>query len=393
MEVELGVSPVSVSAAPREARVGVFIPTHALPVLSYLIPEHLEEKVRPGTAVIAPLSGYSRLGIVLDVVERSEHSREYLRDVLQDLSIPPAQSEVCCRLSELFAVPISTVLRTALPPGLGTEHYLILDPARDWPWKPGRVVGRTTLRRTLGAEGLKAAENEERLKFIVPEPGPKQTEWAVVRAGSRPDLSRAPRQRDLYETLSALEKGCQTSELLARTGASRGSLRELVNRGAVRLEKCPEASPVFDARGLRTLDNGGFLRDAGRVTDRGGAWFWRVPTREQPAAVAALVEAAIEGGEQALVLVPEVETVERLVKYLADFLPKGYTVSPYHGGLNEKRGAIYKGVRDGRIDVLVGTRTAALVPMARPGAICVVDEANGAHRAQPGYEGTAHPRP
>jgi primosomal protein N' (replication factor Y) len=37
--------------------------------------------------------------------------------------------------------------------------------------------------------------------------------------------------------------------------------------------------------------------------------------------------------------------------------------------------------------VLVGTRTAALLPLARLGAICVVDEPNEAHRAGPGYEG------
>jgi len=35
----------------------------------------------------------------------------------------------------------------------------------------------------------------------------------------------------------------------------------------------------------------------------------------------------------------------------------------------------------------VGTRTAALLPFARLGAICVVDEPNEAHRAEPGYEG------
>jgi len=39
------------------------------------------------------------------------------------------------------------------------------------------------------------------------------------------------------------------------------------------------------------------------------------------------------------------------------------------------------------LDVVVGTRMAALLGLARPGSICVVDEPNGAHRAEPGHGG------
>jgi len=62
-------------------------------------------------------------------------------------------------------------------------------------------------------------------------------------------------------------------------------------------------------------------------------------------------------------------------------------VAPYHSGLGRDRTAVYKAARAGQVDVLVGTRTAALLPLARLGAICVVDEPNDAHRAEPGYEG------
>ncbi len=45
--------------------------------------------------------------------------------------------------------------------------------------------------------------------------------------------------------------------------------------------------------------------------ESGGAFLWRTPTREQPDAVAAMVRATLEGGEQALVLAPEIGAVER----------------------------------------------------------------------------------
>ena len=387
MEGESKPGPVSVSAPLREARVALLIRTHALPVLSYRIPHHLEDRIEPGAAVVAPLSGYSRLGVVVDVLDESGNSREYLRDTADGMSIPPELAEVCCRLSELFAIPLPSVLQTALLPGLNTGLYRIVEPAPDWPWKPDNMVSRTTLKRALGGERLKAAEDEGRLRFAAAVPDQKYVEWAEVRAGAGPDLCRAPRQRKVYETLISYGGECETSRLLFETGASRNILRELVNRGAIWLKKRPELPPILGTRGAQTADSGNYARDAGRVVDRGGAWFWRVPSREQPAAVAAFVEAVIEGGEQALVFAPEVEMVERLVNYLVSSLPAGYTVSPYHSGLEKKRAAVYKRARDGGVDVLVGTRAAALLPTGRLGAICVVDEPNGSHRAEPGYEG------
>lgn len=387
MEGEGQPSPVGFHTPVREVRVGLLIPTHALPILSYRIPDHLVEKVRPGAAVVAPLSGHSRFGIVVEVAEEDEHSREYLCDAADELSVPAGLAEACRRLSESFAVPLSSVLRAALPPGLNVGRYRIVDPAPGWPWEAGLVVGRTTLKKALGGEGLRAAEDQGNLQLTVSPPDQRRVEWARIRTGAVPDLGRAPRQRKVYETLIAYDGECETSRLLSETGASRGTLRELVNRGALLLEKRPEAPPILHAHGSHTAKGGGYARDAGRVADRGGSWFWRVPSRELSAAVAAFVEAVVEGGEQALVLAPEVETVEALIGYLAENLPAGYRVAPYHSGLDKKRGAVYEQARDGVVDVLVGTRTAALLPMKRLGAICVVDEPNNSHRAEPGYEG------
>jgi primosomal protein N' (replication factor Y) (superfamily II helicase) len=68
-------------------------------------------------------------------------------------------------------------------------------------------------------------------------------------------------------------------------------------------------------------------------------------------------------------------------------LPAGLTVAPYHSALRRKRAAVYEAAKWGEVDVLVGTRGAVFVSVARLGAICVVDEPHEAHRASPGYEG------
>jgi primosomal protein N' (replication factor Y) len=114
---------------------------------------------------------------------------------------------------------------------------------------------------------------------------------------------------------------------------------------------------------------------------------WRTTGRQEQAAVAATVRATLEDRRQALVLAPEVGSVERLVDLLRVVLPEGHTVAPYHSGLGRGRVAVHEAARNGEVDVVVGTRTAALLGLARPGSICVVDEPNGAHRAEQGREG------
>ena len=376
------------SRNPRTARISLLIPTHALPPLSYRVPDRFRARVRVGTAVVAPLSGHHRLGVVVAADADDDRAREEIRDLAEDLSLPVDLVELCELISEITAVPLPTVLRAALPPGLDAARYRMLDPAPGWPWSAGSLVGRAILKRTLGREGLREAETEGRVMLVPAPPARKTVEWVVPEEGPVPDLSRAPRQRKLFESLEIREAGCTTSTLLSETGASRSALRELVRKGAVRILRLPEPAPVFTTRGDGSIaDLVPFLRGAEQVVGRGGAWLWRMPTGEQREAIAAVARLTLDAGERTLVLVPEIESAERLVSYLSSTLPSGHAVASYHSGLGKDRAVLHQAARAGEVDVLVGTRTAALLPLAGLGTICVADEPNEAHRAAPGYEG------
>ena len=371
------------------ARVSLLIPTHALPPLSYRIPERLGASIRVGTAVVAPLSGRQRLGIVVATEEESERAREAVVSVVPDLYLQPALVRLCHWIHANAAVPMPAVLRAALPPGVETGRYRVIEPARGWPWDVDSSVTRATLERTLGPDGLRVAQAEGRIVLVPSAPQPATVEWTVIRAAADPDLTRAPRQRDLFVTLKERGGSSVTSALLSETGASRNSLRELVRRGAVRLVRRQEPAPL-----LATLGGPGvperlapFLRTARRAVRVGGTYLWRTTGREEHAAAAATVRATLEDGRQALILAPEVGSVERLVDLLRLALEEGHTVAPYHSGLGRGRVAIHEAARKGDVDVVVGTRTAALLGLARPGSICVVDEPNAAHRAEQGREG------
>lgn len=362
----------------------LLIPSHALAPLSYRVPARLRGEVRIGTAVVAPLSGYGRLGIVVGFEEEGERSLKEVQAVVGDLELPASIVKLCGWAAGVSARPLQTVLRAALPPGLNASAYVVGRPAPGWPWQEGALVGRTRLRRALGAEGLKVAEEEERVALAPARRKRRTVEWATLQ--EEIDLPRrAHRQRALLETLRR-RGSCPVAELLREARASRVSLKELVRRGVVRLERRPETAPVSYTRGSGA-DLGVYAESAGRALESGGSWVWRTPSSEGLAAAAAVARAAAGRGRQTLVLAPEVAAVERLVRGFQTLLPAGLTVTPYHSGLGRDRDAVYEAARRGEVDVVVGTRAAALVPVAGLGAVCVVDEPNEAHRAGPGYGG------
>ena len=366
-------------------RVCLLISSHAVPPFSYLVPEHLVEKIRIGSAVVAPLSGYGRLGLVVGFEDAGERSLKEIQAVAEDISLPDSLVKLCGWVAGAAALPLPAVIRLALPPGLATANYEVHRPDPSWPWRAGSVVGRAELRRTLGGEGLKAAEETGKIVLVPAPPAQRSVDWAVAKEGEF-DLRRAPRQRSILESLVSRDGECPVVDLLVATSSNRETLRRLVRRGAIRLENRTEPAPISYTRGSGA---GLTVYEAGaeRALSRGGAWVWRMPHAQSIAASAAVARAAAKRGEQTLVLAPEIEGVKRLVEAFGELLPAGLTVAPYHSALGRKRSAIYDATRRGEVDVLVGTRAAALVPVARLGAVCVVDEPNEAHRANPGYEG------
>ncbi len=368
-------------------RVSLLVPTHALPPLSYRVPERLRKEVRVGATVVAPLSGRHRPGIVVGVEKEEDNAREEVLSVVPSLSLQPELVDICQRISDNAAVPLPAALRAALPPGIETGRYRVLEPLDDWPGEVGARATRAALKRALGPDEFCSAEAEGRIVLDLSDPQPATVEWAVVRAAANPDLSRAPRQRELYAALKESGGSFMTSALLSETNASRSVLRELVRRGAVRLVRASEPAPLLATGGDDSAQGLPFLRTARRAVESGGAFLWRTAGSEEPDAVAAIADATLREGNQTLVLAPEVRLVERLTDLLRRSLPTGHTVAAYHGGLGRDRAAVHAAARSGDVDVVVGTRTAALLGLARLGSICVVDEPNEAHRADSGHEG------
>ena len=98
----------------------------------------------------------------------------------------------------------------------------------------------------------------------------------------------------------------------------------------------------------------------------------------------ALIEQALAAGRQVLVVVPEISLTPQLI----DRFARRLTVRPavLHSGLSDgERMAAWRAVAAGTAMLVIGTRSAAFVPLARPGLIVVDEEHDAALKQQEGF--------
>lgn len=241
---------------------------------------------------------------------------------------------------------------------------------------------------------------------------PGEMFWSMLPAGLR---QGAPAE--------ALEQAIRTTPAGAASGPS--ALRRAPRQAAL-LARLQAAGPVPatqleapDRRAASALVARG-LAERCELTDTASAAVWPAPgeglplTADQTAAVGAvrpdagfnvhllhgvtgsgktevylrLMAERLQAGRQSLVLVPEIGLTPQLLARLRSRF--GDAVCALHSGLTDtERLAAWRAARTGRAAVLVGTRSALFVPLARPGLIILDEEHDSSFRQQEGVRYSA----
>lgn len=309
--------------SPRVCRVALPVPLHRL--FDYLPPAG--ESLPPvGCRVRAPFGNRVLSGLVV------EHGRSQLDDpsTLRRLTEVFDEDPVD---SELLALLRWAVDYYAAPPGMMLNAGL-----------PGALRRASTPRAA--------------------DPGWLQ----LTDAGSTYDYRRAPRQREAAELLR--DRPRPAAELIAH-GLSGAVLRQMRQRGLIEpttpRTPPPEDGPTLNpeqraclATLLRFRHGFGTVLLAG-VTGSGKTEVYLQAARH-----------LLRRDRQVLVLVPEIGLTPQFVRRLERRL--GETAWVYHSALSEgERLATWRAARDFRARLVIGTRSAVFLPLARPGLI-VIDE-------------------
>ncbi|RFF31095.1 primosomal protein N' [Wenzhouxiangella sediminis] len=315
------------SAPPQTvARVAVPVP---LPRLFDYLPVPDQQLPPPGSRVLVPFGRRRLVGLVIEHGEPEGQAPKGLR-------------------------PIERVLDEAL---IDTELLELIGwCARYYVFPPGEAVNLL----------LPGALRRSR-EFRAPPPAA----FELTEAGRQADLARAPRQVEVRELL--LEGPLTREELMTRSGAGAEVLRRMSEGGLLRsLERPPPPPPNAGPR--LNAEQRSALAAVLRARRRFEAFLLAGVTGSGKTEV--YLQAArrvLAAGRQVLILAPEIGLTPQLVRRIESRL--GEPAYLYHSGLSEgERLACWQAARSGRARVVVGTRSAVFLPLARPGMFIVDEE-------------------
>ena len=389
---------------------------------SYRIPE--EMAVKPGQRVQLPFGRANKRteGVVLAVESGDESKLKPIDCCLDEEPIlTDRQLRLAAFLRERYFCTFYDAIRAMLPAGLWfrTRNTFSLTEDRSWKEKSIRkeyAADILTLLENLGGQADEAAlrnlvSEEEilhdvlsyllRKKWIISQTdfqrktGDKTekiatlastAEEAMEFAASRP--KSAAMQKQVLELMCSIGS-VAVKELCYFTGASMATVNRLEKLGYLTLTerpvlRCREIKPVkLDGPlVLNTKQQECFfgLSLQMRSEQPGVALLHGVTGSGKTSVYIKLIEACLESGKSAMLLVPEIALTPQLLGLLAAYF--GDKVAVLHSSLSSgERYDQWKRVRNGEASVVVGTRSAIFAP-CDPGLIILDEEQEHSYKSE-----------
>jgi primosomal protein N' (replication factor Y) (superfamily II helicase) len=314
--------------------------------LDYSVPETLAGRVGVGSRVRVPFRDKSALATVVAIPEQSE--AKGIRPIEAIIGEAPILNEPLLELARwigfYYCCPIETVMRSVLP----------------------QVIRRAEV-------GWK--------KQLFVQPARKIDEAEIQKL-----RRRAPRQAELLEAISKLEKPMRAAELLRQTSLDNQTLRALVKRGLAELrEQAVVRDPHGDEQFIATSNlvlNEEQTRALSEIVQALDA-----PENARPILLHGVtgsgkteiylqaIRAALDRGRTAIVLVPEISlTPQTVERFKGRFAEVQDAVAVLHSHLSEgERHDEWHKIHSGRARIVIGARSAVFAPLKNVGLI-VVDE-------------------
>ena len=389
---------------------------------SYFIPQGMS--LKPGMRVIVPFGRGNRQceGVVLGV---EPYRDEQLKAIEMVLDEAPLVDETMLRLAafmrDRYFCTFYEAVRAMLPAGLWfqiKETYRLTED-RSWQEKPSRnPIAQSLLEAILAAGGAwdgaslrRLAPEEEFEKAIayllkkkwiagdkdfIRKTGDKteqvatlasSAEEAMEYAGKRP--KSAIQQKNVLELLCSVGSA-SVKEICYFTGAKPGTLRRLAELGYVTLSekpvlRCREIVPaqidremVLNAQQQKAYEG---LYSQLIAEKPGAALLYGVTGSGKTAVYICLIQACLDRGEQAVLLVPEIALTPQLLGLMAAWF--GQSVAVLHSSLPAtERYDQWKRVRSGEAKVVVGTRSAVFAPCKNLGLIILDEEQEHSYKSE-----------
>jgi len=338
-------------SAPRICQVAV--PSPLRRHFDYLAPPS-PFALKPGMRLRVPFGRRSVTGILLALAEESPVPPARLKTVLEVLDSEPLIPEELFALlqwaAEYYHHPLGDVLHSALPVALRQGAPATASGLEVW---------------SLTSEG---------------------------RARLRDTFKRAPRRQKIFNALAAAPSGLMADQLAELADGWRPLLRDWQKQGwAVRETHDCLATVATEAEAAPTLMPAQQQAVAEIVQALGGFQSFLlhgITGSGKTEVYLHAIEAVLQQGGQALVLVPEIALTHQLVERFQRRFP--VPIALLHSGLSDQeRLCAWLMARAAKAPLVLGTRSAIFTPLPKLKLIVVDEEHDGSYKQQDGFRYSA----
>ncbi len=387
----------------------------------YHLPEDLEGRVEPGCLVVVPFGVQRVQGIILRRLAQPSVAQTRAVEALLDPApvVRKEQMELAGWLAENTLAPLAACLDLMMPPGISQQAdqlYSLVEPLRiaesELPLLQRRIILLLRERGPLRGRQIEAAFRRVRCKEslqalirkgilirrpVLPEPGVRAKTIRMVRLAIDPgqfvnvlaQIGREgspayQRRKAMLEFLIQEPWPVEAAWLYAVSGGNLADLRRLEVLGFVQLFESEVWRDPLSEIGPGEHHPPALTRDQAAVWEEINSFLERLDQPQPPVLLHGVtgsgkteiylraVETVLQRGRRAVVLVPEISLTPQTVRrFLARFPGR---VGLIHSKLSPgERYDTWRRARAGKLDVIVGPRSALFTPLPGPGLI-VVDE-------------------
>jgi len=210
--------------------------------------------------------------------------------------------------------------------------------------------------------------------------------YRLARSADEPlaaSAKRAGRRQALVERMT--QAPMDDSAVAELAPIVRAELRKMIAAGEVLAEEAPRSQPSFvSAHALTTEQSSVIAALQAGAGEFAVHLLFGITGSGKTEIYLHRIAQTLAAGRQALVLVPEIALTPALQAAFAARFPGAHIVTQHSAMAEMERASGWLDAQRGRANIVLGTRLAAFVPLARPGLIVVDEEQDASFKQQDG---------
>ena len=332
----------------------IAIPTPLRRFFDYLPPANFHgEAPQPGVRVRVPFGRQTLVGVLIETVNKTDIAAQKLKAVIEILDQHPLFNPELLQLlkwsSQYYHHPIGEVIQNALPVKLRQGASTRIKGIRHWQLTPeGEALDTSTLKQAF-------------------------------------------KQIALMSDLKSNPAGLSETHLSEKHVSWRPVMKRLQEKGWVHMfeeNALPLAESISPPPELNSDQQYAIEKILSKVNQFQAYVLEGVTGSGKTEVYLQIIQAVLQQGKQALVLVPEIGLTPQLLNRFLQRLD--CRIAIMHSGLNdEERLQAWLNTQAGNAEVIIGTRSAVFSPLLRPGIIIIDEEHDLSFKQQDGLRYSA----